>query len=117
MRPKLRVFWRYRPRLFTLFLLLVIGALLVLANLSDEYHPRRAPKVLSEADLTFDVWPPETESLSPPWLSTWSGLSKGWPLLWNQYVGKSGYGVAVGGWRYSAGRLACNVKHRRCVIR
>src|SRR5579863_2914880 len=95
---------RYRPRVMTLLVLLVIGALLVLGNLTDEVHPRRAPQVLSEADLTFDVrGPPEFQGDLQSALLV--AVSKGWPFLWSQYVFQRGYGVVTVGWRYSAARL------------
>ncbi|HWB09371.1 MAG TPA: hypothetical protein VG826_09115 [Pirellulales bacterium] len=104
---KLPAFSRYRPPVVTLLALLLIGALLVLANLTDEVHPRGAPQVLTEADLTFDVRKPlDPQPIQSPVLFA---VSSGWPLLWKQYVLYGGYGVLTVGWRYSPGRLACDV--------
>jgi hypothetical protein len=116
MRSKLRALWRYRPRVLTLVVLSVIGTLLVLTNLSDEYAFRRgsvaaanaADLTATIANLRFDVREPDTEFSPMPYPV--GALSNGWPLLWNQYLLlMHGYGAVVLGWRFSAWRLAANV--------
>jgi hypothetical protein len=112
MRLNLRSLWHYRPRVLTLVVLLLIAALLVLANLSDDLRQRRTPVVRVNGSQTFlprnlGEWPfdvGEPKSVGGAW-----NMSYGWPLLWNQYVTLQGYGVIVVGWRYSAARLAGNI--------
>ena len=99
---------RYRPRALTLVVMAATGALLVLANLSEEVRPRKAipgPPPLN-VKLGFDLREPPRS-----WneLSAYANMSFGWPLLWRQYVVYSmPYGAGVVGENYSAGRLAGN---------
>lgn len=100
----LAAFSRYRPRALTLLPLGAIAALIVLANLSEEFHPRtndlsQVRRPPAESDLQFDLGEPAkywTHGLN---------ISYGWPLLWRQYVV---LGMIVGE-NYSAGRLAANL--------
>ncbi|MGH7136702.1 MAG: hypothetical protein ACREHD_13250, partial [Pirellulales bacterium] len=110
MRSKLKKFWRYRPRLLTVALLIVIAAMLVLANLTDEIG-RRGPEVLAgPGQVRFSRRDPGPVDPRGPVLGLWS-LSYGWPLLWRQYIlavsPVGPYGVL--GECYSAGRLASNL--------
>ena len=56
-------FSRYRPRVLTLVVLAAIGALIWLANLSEEYSPRKVTKAapFMPVDLEFDVREPSSE--------------------------------------------------------
>lgn len=116
MRRKLRAISRYRPRVLTLAILLAVGTLLVLANLSDDFRPRRialpedaALSTVNSKDWRFDVREPEAGDASADPADPMWNLSFGWPLLWNQYIAVYGYGTAVVGWRYSLSRLAADV--------
>jgi hypothetical protein len=104
---KLRGLSRYRPRALTLAVLLVIAAVLVLANMSDESCLGRWQADFA-FDSNFDVGEPVRGLGRPAWGGT-RGLSYGWPLLWRQYVPFHPYRPAVFGFRYSAGRLAGNM--------
>lgn len=109
MRPRLRALVRYRPRILTLLVLIAIGSLVVMANLSDHVHsrdhiPRNGLEQWTAADssnLSFDVREPELNSPWTPW-----NISYGWPLLWYQYVVIPGGGII--GECHSARRLAGN---------
>jgi hypothetical protein len=84
-RCQLRLRWR--PRVTTLFVLLAIAVLMVLANLSFETSP-----------------------LSPPYFGVRSATTKalfGWPLLWNWYFVAPWENIY--GWDFSAARLAGNL--------
>lgn len=100
-----QAFSRYRPRVLTLCVLAAAAAALVLANLTDDLSPRRAPKGQFKAEeFEFDVTEPDD---GRPGLSLWC-LSYGWPLRWRQCVFVPGYGVNIYGRCYSGARLACN---------
>ncbi|HEX5445649.1 MAG TPA: hypothetical protein VFW87_17610 [Pirellulales bacterium] len=92
MRLNLRTISRYRPRLLTVMLLIVIAALLVLSNLSDEIRPRHQEKSKSPAELGF-----QSREADGPYQGGIGGMllnvSYGWPLLWRQYVIVHGYGL------------------------
>lgn len=93
MRPTLAGFSRYRPRLLTLMLSLVIAAPIVLANLSPDY-----------GRLTFG----EVNSQRSGRHGKFGDEFYGWPLTWHRYVIAMSSPAIVGSY-YSAGRLAANV--------
>jgi hypothetical protein len=97
-------FSRYRPRVLTLAVLAAIGAVIVLANLSEGYSSRKSEKIpRTPADLEFEVG-------EEPVLGAYMNMSYGWPLRWRQYVIGSGWGfVNVIGECSSTGRLAGNL--------
>lgn len=84
---------RFRPRILTLIVFLVVAAMLVLANLS------------------FDETSVGSER---GWPSTIRYRSYGWPIIWHRLVlhffprGMGGY-YSIVGWYYSAPRLAANL--------
>lgn len=96
-RRLLPAFSRYRPRALTVVLLVVIAALIVLANLSFDVRGYRGERV----DLR-NAWP----SLEEP-----RTLSHGWPLVWHRYdVGFSwGSYYGIVGWRWNASYLAADL--------
>lgn len=104
-----QTFSRYRPRFVTLLLLIVIAALLVLANLSDEIGPRHQEASQSPADLRFDARQRDDRyrgSENAPLFN----VSYGWPLLWRQYVIELGWtGAKVHGDYYGKSRLLGNL--------
>ena len=84
---------RFRPRILTLIVFLVVAAMLVLANLS------------------FDETSVGSER---GWLSTISYRSYGWPIIWHRLVLHLRPSAMVAhysivGWYYSAPRLAANL--------
>lgn len=90
MRLRLGAFSRYRPRVLTVVLLVIIAALIVLANLTYDRHDASA------------------EAGSPGVFT----LSCGWPLTWHRRVVRltpTLVGSGVLGWQWSANRLAANV--------
>ncbi|HUY92093.1 MAG TPA: hypothetical protein VMV10_25350 [Pirellulales bacterium] len=108
MRRLFAAFSRYRPRVLTLVVLAATGALLVLANLSEECRPRKVIRAPPPAyiNLDFDLREPRRSWITTPF--HWN-MSYGWPLLWRQYiVALSPYGTGVAGSNYNAGRLAGN---------
>lgn len=109
MRLKLRILSRYRPRLLTIMLLVVIAAILVLANLSDEICTRRPKPPQSLVDLRFDV-SDHKEGPGGVLYGPWINVSYGWPLLWRQYVLESNWArMKVLGECHSASRLLTNL--------
>jgi len=88
MRPKAGAFSRYRPRILTLIVLIVVAAPTVLANLSSEIVPANE---------------------SPPKGYMYKG-TYGWPLIWhwhNLFFSPGPGGIVS--WDYSASRLAGNL--------
>ncbi len=86
--------WRYRPRVLTVVLLLVIAALIVLANLSFDVRGANGERLKLQEIMRHGI----------------RQLSYGWPLVWHRYtlafwLGPSG----VVGWYCHRGRLAANV--------
>ncbi len=84
MRSKVRALWHYRPRVLTLIVLVVIGAPVVLANLSEgavHDNPGRALRA-----------------------------AHGWPFVWNWHnIAMVGYfDFRIHSWDYSAGWLAAD---------
>jgi hypothetical protein len=107
------VFSRYRPRVLTLAVLAAIGAVIVLANLSEGYSLREATNApLIPANLEFDLTEPRDRASGQRYPVLYN-MSYGWPLLWRQYVIGIGMqvGVAIGvaGECYSVSRLAGNM--------
>lgn len=92
MRSVSAAFARYRPRLLTLMLLLVIGAPLVLANLSPDYRRLSFGEVNSQRSGRHGQFGDEFY---------------GWPLTWHRYVIAMSSPAIVGSY-FSAGRLAAN---------
>jgi hypothetical protein len=75
---------RYRPRMLTLLVLLIVAAMLVLANLS--FDQRGVERFVSK--------------------------SYGWPFIWHRYVYQSfamSFAMKTIGWYWSAPRLAVNI--------
>lgn len=112
MRSSWKALSRCRPRVLTLVVLIVVGAVLVLANLSDEVgmrfgsRPPMHPARGNAADLSFDVREPLAEDRSH--FAGWN-VSYGWPLLWRQYVFIGGYAAVVQGECRSTNRFAANL--------
>jgi hypothetical protein len=108
-RLKLGRLWRLRPRLLTLALLSVIGAMIVLANLTDEISRRGADVLAGHGQVRFSLRDAGPVDPNGGIHGLWS-VSYGWPLIWRQYIlsfwlGPSG----VLGDCYSRGRLASNL--------
>lgn len=102
MRRFLNAFSRYRPRVLTILLVAAIGALIVLANLSDEVRARIGPPPPPNG-LAFDAREATNDDYD-----LWN-VSYGWPLLWRQQVITISFFGGVTGECHSAGRLAANV--------
>ncbi|HEV7226036.1 MAG TPA: hypothetical protein VGN42_25240 [Pirellulales bacterium] len=91
----------------TLIVVIVIAALIVLANLSDELRPRDAEAAHGIAGFDAAKEPDVDRDLKV--FGMWN-LSYGWPLTWRQYVlGFSPGPSGVVGRCYSATRLAANL--------
>lgn len=106
MRLSLRAFSCYRSRLWTVLLLIVIAALLGLANMSDDICQRHQEAWASPADLQFDVREVPDDRRGITWMTN---VSYGWPLLWRQHVIACSIAWAnVQGECYSPGRLIGN---------
>lgn len=82
----------------------------MLANLSDETSQRaKIPAALLDVP-SFDLAEPD-QTDAQMWTSpSFSNLSYGWPLLWNQYVCAFTGGLSgITGWRYSPTRLTVDI--------
>lgn len=109
MRFNLRAFARYRPRVLTVGLLIVIAALLALSNLSDEIRPRRQEVPQSLAQLRFEAGERDHQYAEKNVSDAhWLNVSYGWPLIWRQYVVLLPWGMPVGECR-SQSRLVANL--------
>lgn len=108
LRP--RACTRYLPRLLTVLVFFAVAGTLVLANLSDEMSQRaKIPAALLDVP-SFDLAEPD-QTDAQKWTSpSFSNLSYGWPLLWNQYVcAFTGGPSGITGWCYSATRLTVDI--------
>lgn len=89
-RLRLRAFWRYRPRVLTLAMLLVIAAPIALANFTSEFH-----MVAVEPIESGEIYAKGTY---------------GWPFTWHWHnLTATIVGPGVVGWECSGTRLAANL--------
>ncbi len=108
-RLLIAAFSRCCPRVLTIVVLAAIAALLVLANLSEDFSPRSVAPGAPPAKIGLDFDPRVAVGNWQTGAIYWN-LSYGWPLIWRQYVFAAGLtGGVVLGENYSAGRLAGNV--------
>ena len=109
-RRLLIAFNRYRPRVLTVLLLAAIAALIVLANMGEEYSSRKfdpATSPLPTSEWEFELGEPLADAQK---FSNLANMCYGWPLIWRQYVLARGWnGVDAVGECTSPGRLAGNV--------